>query len=115
MEDNVLKAMRDAGKPVRPGDIAKTLGVDSKDVSKAIDTLKKAGKGTLPSAAIMNRRRLSSRAHCRPLSGASKQRIRQRRTSEIRRQTPEQRTTIRLPGIPPPIIPERDQKIGLEL
>lgn len=44
MEDNVLKAMRDAGKPVRPGDIAKTLGVDSKDVSKAIDTLKKAGK-----------------------------------------------------------------------
>lgn len=44
MEDNVLKAMRDAGKPVRPGDIAKTLGVDSKDVSNAIDTLKKAGK-----------------------------------------------------------------------
>lgn len=44
MEDKVLKAMRDAGKPVRPGDIAKTLGVDSKDVSKVIDTLKKAGK-----------------------------------------------------------------------
>ena len=44
MEDTVLKAMQDAGKPVRPGDIAKALGVDSKEVSKAIDALKKAGK-----------------------------------------------------------------------
>ena len=44
MEDKVLKAMQDAGKPVRPGDIAKALDVDSKEVSKAIDTLKKAGK-----------------------------------------------------------------------
>ena len=44
MEDKVLKAMQDAGKPVRPGDIAKALGVDSKEVSKAIDALKKAGK-----------------------------------------------------------------------
>ncbi len=44
MEDKVLKAMQDAGKPVRPGDIAKALEVDSKEVSKAIDTLKKAGK-----------------------------------------------------------------------
>ena len=44
MEDKVLKAMKDAGKPVRPGDVAKTLNVDSKDVSKAIDALKKAGK-----------------------------------------------------------------------
>lgn len=44
MEDKVLKAMQDAGKPVRPGDIAKALNVDSKEVSKAIDALKKAGK-----------------------------------------------------------------------
>lgn len=44
MEDKVLKAMQDAGKPVRPGDIAKALGVDGKEVSKAIDALKKAGK-----------------------------------------------------------------------
>ncbi len=44
MEDKVLKAMQDAGKPVRPGDIAKALEVESKDVSKAIDALKKAGK-----------------------------------------------------------------------
>lgn len=40
----VLKAMQDAGKPVRPGDVAKALGVESKDLSKAIDALKKEGK-----------------------------------------------------------------------
>ena len=40
----VLKAMKEAGKPVRPGDIAKTLGMESKDVSKAIAALKKEGK-----------------------------------------------------------------------
>ena len=44
MEDKVRAAMKEAGKPVRPGDIAKVLGVDGKDVSKAIDVLKKAGK-----------------------------------------------------------------------
>lgn len=44
MEDKVLQAMKDAGKPVRPGDVAKALNVDSKDISKAIDALKKAGK-----------------------------------------------------------------------
>ena len=44
MEDKVLDAMKKAGKPVRPGDVAKELGVDSKDVSNAIDALKKAGK-----------------------------------------------------------------------
>lgn len=44
LEDTVLKAMQDAGKPVRPGDVAKALNVDSKEVSKAIDTLKKQGK-----------------------------------------------------------------------
>ena len=43
-EDQVLKAMKEAGKPVRPGDIAKVLGVDSKEVSKACAELKKAGK-----------------------------------------------------------------------
>ena len=39
VEDKVLAAMKDAGKPVRPGDVAKTLGVESKDVSKAIKDL----------------------------------------------------------------------------
>lgn len=43
MKDTVLKAMQAAGKPVRPGDIAKTLGVDSKEVSKAIKVLKEEG------------------------------------------------------------------------
>ena len=40
----VLKVMKDAGKPVRPGDIAKALGLGSKEVSKAIKVLKKEGK-----------------------------------------------------------------------
>jgi len=43
MEKEILKAMKTAGKPVRPGDIAKMLNVDSKDVSKAFTTLKKNG------------------------------------------------------------------------
>ena len=42
--EKVLEAMKAAGKPVRPGDIAETLGMDSKEVSKAINTLKKEGK-----------------------------------------------------------------------
>jgi biotin operon repressor len=43
-KDKVLKAMMDAGKPVRPGDVAKALGMEDKAVSKAIDALKKEGK-----------------------------------------------------------------------
>jgi len=35
--------MKDAGKPVRPGDVAKSLGMESKEVSKAIKVLKKEG------------------------------------------------------------------------
>ncbi|MEJ2448904.1 MAG: hypothetical protein P8Y37_13335 [Anaerolineales bacterium] len=42
MEEKVLAAMKEAGKPVRPGDVAKLLGVESKDVSKAISELKNA-------------------------------------------------------------------------
>ena len=42
--EKVLKAMKEAGKPVRPGDVAKTLGIESKEVSKAINVLKKEGK-----------------------------------------------------------------------
>ena len=44
MEDKVLDILTKAEKPLRPGDIAKELGVESKEVSKAIDALKKAGK-----------------------------------------------------------------------
>jgi Mn-dependent DtxR family transcriptional regulator len=48
MEEKVLAAMKEAGKPVRPGDVAKLLGVESKDVSKAISELKKKGKVISP-------------------------------------------------------------------
>jgi peroxiredoxin Q/BCP len=40
----VLKAFEKAGKPLRPGDIAKETGIDSKEVSKIIKELKKEGK-----------------------------------------------------------------------
>ena len=40
--------MNEIGKPVRPGDVAKKLGMDTKVVSKAIDILKKAGKVNSP-------------------------------------------------------------------
>ena len=44
LEKKVLAAMKKAGKPIRPGDVAKMLGEDSKAVSKAINELKKQGK-----------------------------------------------------------------------
>jgi predicted transcriptional regulator len=43
-KEAVLKAMKEAGKPVRPGDVAKALGIETKAVSKAISALKKEGK-----------------------------------------------------------------------
>ena len=49
-KDVVLKAMKDAGKPVRPGDIAKATGIDNKEVSKLIQELKKEGKVISPKA-----------------------------------------------------------------
>ena len=48
MEKKVLNAMKKAGKPVRPGDVAKLIGEDSKQVSKAIGELKKQGKVVSP-------------------------------------------------------------------
>jgi len=48
MEKKVLDAMKKAGQPVRPGDLAKELGLDSKEVSKAINSLKKQGKVVSP-------------------------------------------------------------------
>ncbi|MDD3312245.1 transcriptional regulator [Pseudodesulfovibrio sp.] len=44
MKDQVYKAMLDAGKPVRPGDVAKALGADAKEVSKAIKDLREEGR-----------------------------------------------------------------------
>ncbi|MEE9566605.1 MAG: transcriptional regulator [Desulfobacteria bacterium] len=48
MEKKVLSAMKKAEKPVRPGDVAKMIGADSKEVSKVISELKKKGKVISP-------------------------------------------------------------------
>ena len=48
MEDKAVEVLAKAGKPVRSGNIAKELGADSKDVSKALAALKKEGKVILP-------------------------------------------------------------------
>ncbi len=42
-EKIVLDAMKKAGKPVRPGDLAKSLSLDSKEISQIINNLKKQG------------------------------------------------------------------------
>jgi hypothetical protein len=47
-EKKVLNAMKEAGKPVRPGDVAEMIGEESKEVSKIISALKKAGKVVSP-------------------------------------------------------------------
>ncbi len=51
MEDKeqlVLETMKKAGKPVRPGDVAKQTGLDSKEVSKIIKILREKGLGFSP-------------------------------------------------------------------
>lgn len=42
-EQKVLEALKTAGKPLRPGDIAEMTGLESKEVSKVIKTLKDTG------------------------------------------------------------------------
>ena len=44
----VLNAMKKAGKPVRPGDVAKATGLNSKEASAIIKELKKQGKVVSP-------------------------------------------------------------------
>lgn len=44
----VLEAMKKAGKPLRPGEIADLAGVDKAKVSKIITQLKKEGKVISP-------------------------------------------------------------------
>ena len=41
MKEQVLKAMREAGKPVSAGDVTKMLNADRKEVDKAFAELKK--------------------------------------------------------------------------
>jgi DNA-binding GntR family transcriptional regulator len=43
MKEQVLKAMREAGKPVSAGEVAKSLNADRKEVDKAFADLKKEG------------------------------------------------------------------------
>ena len=43
MKEQVLDAMRKAGKPVSAGDVTKALGADRKEVDKAFAELKKEG------------------------------------------------------------------------
>ena len=43
MKEQVLEAMRAAGKPVSAGDVAKALNADRKEVDKAFADLKKEG------------------------------------------------------------------------
>ena len=47
-EKKVFDAMKKAGKPVRPGDLAKAMDMESKEVSKIIDGLKKKGMVVSP-------------------------------------------------------------------
>jgi len=47
-EQMVLEAMEKAGKPVRPGEVAKMVGLASDEVSKIIRSLKKKEKVTSP-------------------------------------------------------------------
>lgn len=42
-EKMVLEAMKKAGKPVRPGEVAEMTGLDRKEVSRIISNLKKKG------------------------------------------------------------------------
>jgi len=48
LEKKVLDAMKNAGKPVRPGELAKIIGEESKEISKIISGLKKKGKEISP-------------------------------------------------------------------
>ena len=43
MKEQVLKAMRAAGKPVSAGEVAKSLNADRKEVDKVFAELKKEG------------------------------------------------------------------------
>ena len=47
-EKIAMEAMEKAGKPLRPGDIAKMTELESKEVSKIIKSLRKKGKVISP-------------------------------------------------------------------
>ncbi|GAG97518.1 unnamed protein product [marine sediment metagenome] len=43
-KEKVLEAFKNSDKPLRPGDIAKAIGIESKEVSKIIKELREEGK-----------------------------------------------------------------------
>ena len=47
-EKKVLDAVKKAGQPVRSGDVAKSTGLESKEVSKILTKLKKEGRVIAP-------------------------------------------------------------------
>ena len=47
-EQTILEAMIRAEKPMRPGEIAKIVGLESREVSKVIKSLRKQGKVIIP-------------------------------------------------------------------
>lgn len=47
-EQMILTSLQNAGKPLRPGDVAELTGIDKDEVSKIINKLKKDGKITSP-------------------------------------------------------------------
>ena len=42
-KEKIIKAFEDAGKPMRPGEVAEMAGIDKKDAEKAIKKLKDEG------------------------------------------------------------------------
>jgi hypothetical protein len=42
--DKILKAMKELGKPVKPGEVAKITRLDDKEVNKIFNELKSEGK-----------------------------------------------------------------------
>ena len=47
-KQTILETLKKAGKPLRPGDVAKMTGINSKEVSTIISDLKKKGKVASP-------------------------------------------------------------------
>ncbi|MDY6912030.1 MAG: FaeA/PapI family transcriptional regulator [Chloroflexota bacterium] len=47
-KETVFEVMKKAGGPVKAGEVADATGIDKKEVSKIINTLKKEGKVTSP-------------------------------------------------------------------
>jgi hypothetical protein len=47
-EEKVLKAMKKAGEPVKPGDLVEPTGLNKDEITKAINALKKDGSVVSP-------------------------------------------------------------------